>query len=436
MRKEPAIRQFRSNPILIIHFVVWLALAVYVFHMIIPMVTNASFGIRYQSSENGEVLRIKDFPFHFNFVQKAWRHETTVAEGSSIYSVENHLKVTSEWAGRPMPYSLQFGYSPTMLLVLAPLVPLSPAAAFLLFDIAGLFAVFWMTHPSRCRKGIGLIMFFSPVARFCFYLGQTALLSGAALLFLALKTSDSRKEGWRDTAMTGIVLWAITAKPPVALAAAAVLLGLRRWRTLIAAGVLTSISTLLVSPLLGAHWITDYLHLIGSYNRIDAGHVFAFSVVPEIMGNLRAILSVDIGLRDDVSSLISAAVWLIALASVAITGLRSRVSAPALWAMGILSYLLFCPHVTVTEVLEAVILLPLCISRGDKLSNDELFLFITLALTIFIAPVPGSFIEVRLPLFITELVLFFFFASSGERFASTGFAGEEPPGGGTRAGMA
>jgi hypothetical protein len=57
-------------------------------------------------------------------------------------------------------------------------------------------------------------------------------------------------------------------------------------------------------------------------------------------------------------------------------------------------------------------------------------------LTIFIAPVPGSFIEVRLPLFITELVLFFFFASSGERFASTGFAGEEPPGGGTRAGMA
>jgi hypothetical protein len=70
MREEPATRQFRSKPILIIHFVVWLALAVYVFHMIMPMVTKTSFGILYQSSENGEFLRIKDFQLHFNFVQK------------------------------------------------------------------------------------------------------------------------------------------------------------------------------------------------------------------------------------------------------------------------------------------------------------------------------------------------------------------------------
>jgi hypothetical protein len=124
--------------------------------------------------------------------------------------VKNHLKVTSGWAGGPVPYSLHFGYSPTMLWVLAPLVPFSHATAYLLFNIAGLFAIFWMTRPGLRRLGIGLVMFFSPVALFCFYLGQTAFLSGAALLLLALKTSDSRKEGWRDTAVTGIVLWAIT----------------------------------------------------------------------------------------------------------------------------------------------------------------------------------------------------------------------------------
>jgi hypothetical protein len=419
------VRKFSRKSVSIIHFSIWLALAVYVFHMVIPMITKPSFGIFFQPGGKGEVLRIKDFPFHFNFVQKAWLHETTVGEGSSIYSLKNHLKVTSEWAGRPIPYSLHFGYSPTMLLVLAPLAPFSNATAFLLFNMAGLLAILWMTRPYRCRPGMALLLFFSPLARFCFYIGQTALVSGAALLFLGEKTRDCQNEGWHDSVMSGIVLWALTAKPPVALTAAAVLLGLRRWRTLMAAGVLTIITTLLVSPLLGAHWMKDYLHLIRSYNEVDAGPTFAFSVIPEIMGNLRAILSVDIGLRDDIASLISAIVWLAALSYIIMNGLWSRLPATVLWAMGILSYLLFCPHVTLTEVLQAVVLLPLCMSSTDRLSNRELFLLITVALLIFVAPVPKTFFEVRLPLFLAELVLLFFFAFSGARSASNGSAGEK-----------
>jgi hypothetical protein len=202
------------------------------------------------------------------------------------------------------------------------------------------------------------------------------------------------------------------------------------------AGALTVISIWLVSPLLGPHWVTDYLRLIRSYNRIDAGPVFAFSIVPELMGNLRAILSVDFALRDDISSLISAAVWFIALVSVSIAGLRSRVSAPALWAMSILSYLLFCPHVTSTEELQLLVIFSMCVPPDKKLARRELLLFFSLPLLVFITPLPGLFRDFRLPLFLSQLALFLFFAFSGKRFATTGFAEESPAGAGSPAGIA
>jgi hypothetical protein len=154
------------------------------------------------------------------------------------------------------------------------------------------------------------------------------------------------------------------------------------------------------------------------------------------MGNLRAILSVDFALRDDISSLISAAVWFIALVSVSIAGLRSRVSAPALWAMSILSYLLFCPHVTSTEELQLLVIFSMCVPPDKKLARRELLLFFSLPLLVFITPLPGLFRDFRLPLFLSQLALFLFFAFSGKRFATTGFAEESPAGAGSPAGIA
>ncbi len=419
--------KFRSDIVSAVHLILWVVLACYIGSFLISAAKNPSYGIFYQSEGNVEVLRIRDFPFLFNFAQRAWRGETTVNSGASIYSVRNHLKVTSDWAGSKVAGTLQFAYSPTMLWVLAPLVPFSNATAFLFFDIAGLFAIFWMTRPSRSRWGIGLLSFFSGVALGCFVLGQTALATGAGLLFIAEKTrADAHKEGWRDSLISAVVLWALTAKPQIAMAAAAVLVGLRQWRTLVVGGLLTVISTFLVWPLLGPHWMTDYLHLIGTFNKMDAGRVFVMAFVPGIMANLRAVLSVDIGLRDDISSLVSAIMWLAALGYIVVKGLRSRLPAAALWSMSILSYLLFCPHVSPTEELQVVIILALCVSMREKLARYELVLLITLPLLVFMSPFSGPFQGIRLPLFITQLALFFFFASSGERFSPPGLAGCHP----------
>jgi hypothetical protein len=416
--RESTIQEVRSKAVVILHLVLWVVLSFQVISLISNIISDPSFGIVFEPVKGGEVLKIRDFPFHFNFVQKFWRNDTTVSSGQSIYSVANHLKVTSEWGGKQAYGSLHFGYSPTMLWVLAPLTPLSHAAAYLIFNLAGLFAIFWMTRPARCRWGIGLFSFFSPISWRCFVLGQTALLTGMGLLFIAEKTRDERLQSWRSALITGGILWALTAKPPIALSAAAVLFGLRQWRSLAVAGFFTAASVLVIWPSLGPHWIADYVHLIRAYNKVDAGPIFAMSLDTHMMTNLRAVLNTDIGLKDNVASYVSGVVWLVALSYVAIMGLLNRVSTATLWSMGILSYLLFCPHVNTTEELQLVVILSLCVSLGKGLGGRELLLLIILPLLVFIVPLPGPFGGFRLPFFLVKLALFVFFAASGRSFES------------------
>jgi hypothetical protein len=432
MKKEdctgvPQVWETQGKAVFAAHLILWIVLVVQIGSFLISVTENPSYGIFFEPGKNGEVLRIRDFSFLFNFAQRAWLRETTVTSGSSIYSLRNHLKVTSDWAGTDVPGSLQFGYSPTMLWVLAPLVPFSNATAYLIFNIAGLFAIFWMTRPSRCRWGIGLLSFFSGAARYCFVLGQTAFATGAGILFVAGQPrSSGNLQGWRDQLLSGIVLWVLTAKPSIALSAAAVLIGLRQWRVLLTAGLLSVISTSILWPLLGPRWLIDYIHLLRTYNITNAGPAFVMAVVPGIMANLRSILSVDIGIRDDISSLISVTVWLAALGYITLAGLRSRLPAAALWSMSILSYLLFCPHVTPTDEIQVVVILALCVSLREKLTKHELLLLVILPLLPFMSPIPGPFAGMRLPLFLAQLALFFFFAFGGKRFASTAPAGENP----------
>jgi hypothetical protein len=414
--REFTVQKFRGRWVFIAHFLLWVVFSAQIIYVLVPLVDSPSFGISLSRTKRGSVLEIGDFPFNFNFVQRAWRRETTVSSGSSIYSLKNHLKVTSDWAGTKVAVSLQFGCSPTMLWVLAPLVPFPNATAYLIFNVAGLFAVFWMTRPSRCRWGVGLLAFFSSLARFCFVLGQTALLAGAGFLFIAERTPHGDRDQIRRDALSGCVLWALTAKPPLALTAVAVLSGLRQWRVLFAGGLLSVVSTLIIWPLLGPQWLTDYIHLLGTYNTTDAGPSFVMAVVPGIMANLRAILSVDVGLRDDISSGISLIVWVAALGYITLAGLRSRLPSSVLWSMSILSYLLFCPHVSPTEEMQVMVILALCVSMKDKLTKHELFLLVTVPLLVFISPVSRLFWGMRLPLFLAQLILFFFFVFSKEKF--------------------
>ena len=233
----------RNHITVIVHFVLWTALTIYICKgVLLPTARPGStFGITLSPTVPGSSsmnLTIIDFASHFNFVKKTWLGQTTVNSGSSVYSLENHLKVTSDWAGVKLNNALPFGYSPTMLWVLAPLVLFSHTTAYFFFNIVGLFSVWWQTRPFRCRRGVGLLAFFSILSQACFGLGQPAAVPGAGLLFIAEKTrGKNRDDGWRTHIFVGITLWALTAKPPLALTAVAVLLGLRQWRPLLVAGI-------------------------------------------------------------------------------------------------------------------------------------------------------------------------------------------------------
>jgi hypothetical protein len=241
-------------------------------------------------------------------------------------------------------------------------------------------------------------------------------LTGAGLLYLAEKNWPDRHEhGWRDPLLSGFVLWALTAKPTVALLTIAVLVGMRRWHTIFAAAIFTVVSTMVITPWLGDNWINDYIHILRSYNLIEAGPVFSWSIYPEFMANLRAIMNVDFGFSDNVASYTSGIVWLIMLIIIAVLGLKSSLSASALWSISILSYLLFCPHVGSTEALQVLVILSLCVSPIDKLSWQELVLFIALPFLVFISPAPGSLYAIHLPLFLAQLFIFLFICMTGSK---------------------
>lgn len=389
----------------VIHILLWSCLtAVVINKSLLPALSG---GPKYFVSYTPEKLIVHDFGSHLNFAKKAWFNQTTVKTGSSIYSLENHLKVTSEWAGLKLHHALPFGYSPTMLWILAPLVCFSQAIAFCIFNLAGLFCVWWVTRPARCHLSIGIFPFFSLLSLYCFAVGQTSLLTGAGLLFIAEKTqSGNRTNNWYIPVLAGLVLWALTAKPPLALTAAAVLIGLRQFRPLVGAVIITFLATLLITPVLGTNWPLDYTQMIFSYDRINADPAYTFSLVPHEMANLRGILYNDFGIADNVASRISNYIWIILLLGIALYGSRSKLKDQTIWAIGILSYLLFCSHVSETEELQIVLLIALCVqNENDRLSWQGLVILVITSLYPFAL---SQFTGSRMIFFIVKIFLMLF----------------------------
>lgn len=397
----------RYNFFALVHLILWMLIVIFVYKniMLPALITDKQFGIT-QTSTHTIII---DFPSLFNTAKELWLSKTVQISSSSVYSVENHLNFTSKWLGNNSPYALPFCYSPTMFWLLAPLVFFSHASAFCIFNIIGLWSIWWQTRPLRCRNGFGLLSFISPISYACMQLGQTALFTGACLLFIAENTKvDSKDTNFKREIYAGIALWILTAKPPLALTAGAVLISLRKWRPLVFALILSFFTTLLISPLLGTNWVDDYLSIIYNFNMIDTDKAFAFTYVPT-MSNLRAILSIDFHVADNLASRLSSIMWLSSLLWMITAGAKLKLQEAAYWALGILFYLLFCPHVSSTEELQLVLLLPLCIPvMQEKLNPRELALFALIPLLPFISPVGPFFLDIRWGLFAAKLLLAIF----------------------------
>jgi hypothetical protein len=282
--------------------------------------------------------------------------------GRAGYDVPSSLRITSEWVGRSVDRSLPFPYPPTMLWILGPLCLLPTVWGFAVWTLMSAVAVWWMSRPRWSLDMAAAVL--SPVAVGCFVLGQTALLTAAGLLLLLSRDLDEQARtaserrttfSWRDV----IVLWALTAKPPLALTGASALLAGRRFRAVLLALVLTVLSTALLTPKLGIGWVREYAHLMGHYDRESVDPAFAWSLMPQTMGNLRALLHLTFGMGDALASRWSTGLWLLALAGIVTGGLGRKLPAQACWALAVLAYLLLCPHVSWTEEVHLVLILAL-----------------------------------------------------------------------------
>jgi len=337
-----------------LHLALWAVLCAVVFReAVLPAWRPRVFG--FLPAEG----RIVDYAAHRNFVRQVWLHAShgTAPRESSAYSVAHHVRVTEAWTGVRTGRALPFGYAPTMIWLLTPFALMEPRTSFLLWTALGLLAVYWMTRPRFSPFGAGLIVFFSALAVGCFLIGQTAVLATAGVLYLAVagRTAAGRERTrWllsgREWALA-LVLWMLTAKPPLAVVAGVALGAMGRWRVIGAALAMTAISTAALQPWLGRNWIGDYLDMALRYNRADADPAFAWSFVPGHMANLRALLHVDLGLGDGPASRLSLALWTAACVGLAGLARRGPLPAEACWSLSILAYLTLFPHVTSTEEL-------------------------------------------------------------------------------------
>jgi hypothetical protein len=367
----------------LLHAVLWLLMVVFVgmSYLVPAYTTKPPFGI----TTTDQCTLFNDFASHFNFVKSTLSQGANTQRHESVYSLDNHLKINSEWAGKKISCALPFGYSPTMMWVLAPLVPFTYSTAYCIFSLFGLISVWWQTHPIRSRFGIGMLAFFNPVTYVCLALGQTAILTGAGLLYLYENTLDSSKElRWNSLILPSTILWALTAKPPLAVTAACVLIGLRKLRPVVLAAALTVVTTVIISPLLGEGWWRDYLAMLTHYDKVQAFPEYAWSLHPELMTNLRGVLSVEFGIADNVASNISSGMWIVTLVIIATCAPLLKLTAGGLWAFGVLSYLTLCPHVSDTEDLQILLLIPFCVPPHNKnLRWQDLLMLVVVSLACF-----------------------------------------------------
>jgi hypothetical protein len=294
-------------------------------------------------------IKIQDFAWLLNFAKAFWRGEVG-------FGIEDHLRITEGLAGQRLSVSFPFGYSPTLFWVLGPLCVLPLVWGFVAWTLAGLVAVWSL--PQRYRSLAVVVAFISPVAIGCWSLGQTAVLSTAALLALMRWDADAESAPptrWQLVAGAAVI-WALTAKPTLAVTAAIAFLAGRRTRVVAVAIVFAIVSTALLWPGLRSARLADYLFILTHYDLDTAPPTYAWSLVPATMGNVRALLHVTFGIGDAVASRWSGALWLLASAAIVLGGARAALAAELRWSLAVLAYLVFCPHVSWTEELGLAVI--------------------------------------------------------------------------------
>ncbi len=309
---------------------------------------------------------VQDFAYVFNYARWA-----AARPGASPYALAAHREFLSAWLGPRVGSALCFAYGPMMVLVLAPLFLLTTRWAWLAWNLAGAgaaaSAIERLSADDDRGRGWGRVAVVGATAFHCLVNGQTALVGAGCMAAVFDADGNRAPDSRRRTIAVAAWTTVLSAKPPLALVAIAALLAAGR----VAAATLAALGSILVVLLAVSWWgpaiLHDYATLVARYNLVDADELVRAGFAPQQMSNLRGLL-LSAGALDDAQAFrLSACVLLAALAIPIATALRRGRSWPlelgASWA--VLAYLLFAPHLTLTE--DVLLVIPLLLLRRTGL---------------------------------------------------------------------
>lgn len=171
------------------------------------------------------------------------------AEPGRYYQPETYTALLEQMLGGR--YMQQWSYPPMVLLFAAPFAALPYLAAYAVWTALGVGLLWCAVRLYRPAPGLTWTLMLSPAALLCFYCGQNALLTSAALL-AAFHWRAARP--W----LAGLLIGLLCVKPQVAILLPVLLLAERNWRCMAAASitVLALIGT--VTALYGVGLLESY----------------------------------------------------------------------------------------------------------------------------------------------------------------------------------
>ncbi|NNM07241.1 MAG: hypothetical protein HKO65_19265 [Gemmatimonadetes bacterium] len=133
------------------------------------------------------------------------------------------------------------------------------------------------------------------------------------------------------------------------------------------------------------------------------------------MSNLRAFLHIELGLPDNQASGVSNITWAFSLLLILAAGLRKRLEPQWIWALAVVSYLLFCSHVSSTDELVLLVVPPLVVPWKGRMARRSAYLPWAIVLAaLFLSPALGPIVPLpRATLFFIEAGLGFWLVFQG-----------------------
>ncbi len=296
-------------------------------------------------------LSLQDFAYNYG-VTKA----TALGTIPTPYTEQGQLEFMRQWTGREFGLALGYGYSPTLWLLFAPLLPLPAPAAYVVWSLVPALCV--LAAAARCLARDGehgvfpslllLILLGSASYQGEVELGKTVVVLGIIAFGLI---ASSRRRG--NDATAGLLLFLLTATPPLAVAMGAGLLADRRPRAVLVALGVVGVEVACVAAWLGPDWIADYVRLLTHYTSDAAPESFRPFLRPDGMSNVRHLL-VSEGWADHAATTASIAGW-IGVTAVALAA-RDRIRpGPLQLSLAMLAFTIFSPHLTFSNDLLVVI---------------------------------------------------------------------------------